>query len=197
MTVRALCQWERKRHLKLVISGDMTVPALCQWERKRQLKLVVSGAVKANQRIAGRCSGGHFYYSVLESPWLEFTTESCLQFRYRRYVPAALDVFLALHNGSVLTVLDRNSNTGNNVLSTYTWTVQPGVGKVRFPFSCFDSVRDWLSHNYSLLYSHLISCQCNDCWQKLTANKQRRTAKKYVRESLVSYLSISVLSVHY
>jgi len=98
--------------------------------------------VKANQRTAGNCSDADFYYSALESPWLEFTTESCLQFRYKRYNPAALDVFLALHNGSVLTVLDRNSNAGYGVLSTYTWTVQPGVGKVRFPFSCFDSVRD-------------------------------------------------------
>ena len=69
--------------------------------------------------------------------------------------------------------------------------------KGAFPFTCFDSVRDWLSHNYSLLYSHLISCQCNYCWQKLTANKERRTAKKHVRECLVTYLSISVLSVHY
>ena len=83
-----------------------------------------------------------FYYSVLESPWLEFTTESCLQFRYRRYTPAALDVFLALRNGSVLTVLDKNNNSKRyGAISTYTWTVPPGVGKVRFPFTCFDSVR--------------------------------------------------------
>ena len=120
----------------------MTVPALCQCERKWQLKLIVSGAAKASQRTAGSCSGADFYYSVLESSWLEFTTESCLQFRYRRYVPAALDVFLALHNGSVLTVLDRNSNTGSGVLSTYTWTVAPGVGKVRYLSSFFDSVMD-------------------------------------------------------
>ena len=120
----------------------MTVPALCQSERKWQLKLVISGAVKASQRTAGSCSSADFYYSVLESPWLEFTTESCLQFRYRRYTPAALDVFLALHNGSVLTVLDRNSNGGSGVLSTYTWTVPPGVGKVLSLSSFFDSVMD-------------------------------------------------------
>ena len=179
-----------------VSASDKTVPALCRCERKWQLKLIVLGAVKDSQWTAdvlsfGSCSGlvkakqessgdcgAAFYYSVLESPWLEFTTESCLQFQYRRYTPTALDVFLALHNGSVLTILGRNNNTRNSVLSTYTWTVPPGVGKVRFRFTCFDSVMDWLSHNYSLLYSHFISCLCNYCWQKLTANKQRRTAKK-------------------
>ena len=79
---------------------------------------------------------------MLESPWLGFTTESCLQFQYRRYNPAALDVFLALHNGTVLTVLDRNSNTGYGVWSTYTWIIPPGVGKVRYLSSFFDSVMD-------------------------------------------------------
>ena len=134
----ALCRCERKWQLNLIVLGAVNAS---QWTAEVLLFGSCSGFVKANQESSGRC-GAAFYYSVLESPWLEFTTTSCLQFQYRRYNPAALDVFLALRNGSVLTVLERNSNTGNGVLSTYNWTVQPGVGKVRFPFSCFDSVRD-------------------------------------------------------
>ena len=59
---------------------------------------------------------------------LEFTRTSCLQFTYRKYSPALLDVFLALSNGSVITILDRNRNKYGDV--PLARTIQRGAGKV-------------------------------------------------------------------
>ena len=76
----------------------------------------------------GSCSSSEFYYSVLESPLLEFTTASCLKFTYIQHPPAKLDVFLALSNGSVITILDRND--GQISSRSFEQTIQPCTGKV-------------------------------------------------------------------
>ena len=155
---------------------------------KKSPFLSSSGTVRVNQTSNGFC-GGDYYYSVLESPWLEFTVTSCLKFRYKTNSPAALDVFVALHNGSVITILDRTQKTefdGN--VASYSWTINAGIGKVMFYSSVayfiygMFHVRDhfvltcwliyWQANNHSLVLYRI--CFCLLSWLFLTVHEKTR-----------------------
>ena len=91
------------------------------------------GATRAEQTETGPCSAD-YYYSVLESPWQLISQVSCLQFTYRVYPPAALDVFVEYQNGSVVAVFNRAENVFSRVDNAagfrMTRAIQPGTGKV-------------------------------------------------------------------
>ncbi|XP_076472045.1 uncharacterized protein LOC143301552 [Babylonia areolata] len=89
--------------------------------------------VQAGQEEAGACPSSDYYYSVLESPWLNVTHLSCLKFTYLRLAPAALDVFLDQQDEGISTVLNRsNDNTADNERTDVKRNVDPGFRKVIF-----------------------------------------------------------------
>ncbi|KAL8587952.1 hypothetical protein ACOMHN_060064 [Nucella lapillus] len=98
--------------------------------RKRDRRIDI-GHARAQQNGLNDC-GNAFYYSVLESPSLNISQASCLTVAYRRKNPAALDVFLELDAGEVLTLLNRSNNAGYNVKYNFTTNVNPGIGKIIF-----------------------------------------------------------------
>ncbi|XP_076471817.1 uncharacterized protein LOC143301422 [Babylonia areolata] len=100
-------------------------PCMSTWTR-------VHGRAQAGQHGPGNCSSSEYYYTVLESPWLNVTHPSCLKFFYSRGLPAALDVFLDHRDGGISTVLDRSNNAGNNSRTNEQSNVDPGVAKVIF-----------------------------------------------------------------
>ncbi|KAL8559392.1 hypothetical protein ACOMHN_045112 [Nucella lapillus] len=74
--------------------------------------------------------GGLEAYSILESPWLHFSTVTCVSFEFKRLLPYDLDTFFEVRDGHVETLLDRNQfhhhHTFNYVIQV---TVPPLVGK--------------------------------------------------------------------
>ena len=93
------------------------------------MSFVSDDAAQAHQTSIGDCSA-EFYYSVLETPWLNITQNSSLQFEYSRSQPAALDVFVEFHEAYVIHVLNRTENNG---MSTLSRDVPSGTAKVFVP----------------------------------------------------------------
>lgn len=112
---RSLCRW-----LKL-ISCDQTSPGLSS---------NYSGFASAYQNTSD--CGSHDTYSILESPWLNFTTESCVQFSFLRKSPRDLDVFFHVKGRQIQTVENRTkSSHSDNQTYNRKFTVHSLIGKVR------------------------------------------------------------------
>ncbi|KAK7089636.1 hypothetical protein V1264_024964 [Littorina saxatilis] len=69
-------------------------------------------------------------YSILESPWVIFSTPSCVQFAYSRRTPYQLQVFLAFSNGTLPSRMENSQQVNDNRNRTARFDIEHLTGKV-------------------------------------------------------------------
>ncbi|XP_070199734.1 uncharacterized protein [Littorina saxatilis] len=83
---------------------------------------------------SGNSNIGASVYSVLESPWVNFSKPSCVEFTYfRRDTPYQLQVFLAFNNVEQPCLMEDQPNAAaNNQNRTARFSIKPMTGKIQF-----------------------------------------------------------------
>ncbi|XP_070205682.1 uncharacterized protein [Littorina saxatilis] len=76
---------------------------------------------------------GNQVYSVLESPWVNFSKPSCVEFTYSRgATPYQIQVFLAFNNVEQPFLVKDSNSVPNNQNRTARFSIKPMTGKIQF-----------------------------------------------------------------
>ncbi|XP_070183361.1 uncharacterized protein [Littorina saxatilis] len=82
---------------------------------------------------SGNSNIGASVYSVLESPWVNFSKPSCVEFTYSRgATPYQIQVFLAFNNVEQPFLVKDSNSVPNNQNRTARFSIKPMTGKIQF-----------------------------------------------------------------